>query len=82
LIPIFLAQMSSFKSTKVLRGDKLPCLYSLNNWNVSFLEFLEFGPFLALCLFRQIILKFSLVSTHDVEGEDNSEDKGEEIFQL
>jgi len=49
LIPIFLAQMSPFKSTKGLRGDKLPYLYSLNNWNIRFLKFFEFGSYLTSC---------------------------------
>jgi len=70
LILIFLAQMGPFKSTKGLRRDKLSCLYSRNNWNVSFFEFLEFGPFLASCSVfvpPDYPLKFFLVSVYDVK---------------
>jgi len=52
-------------------------LYPHNNWNVSLLNFSSLARFLrlALCLFR-LLLKFFLVSAHDVEGEDNSKEKG------
>jgi len=72
--------MNPFKPMKDLMGDKLPCSYSLNDWNVSF--FSSLARFL-LCICSAIssldhILKFSLVSVYDIKGEDNSEEKGEE----